>query len=71
MGEAVTEGREGKEEEEGERVVLNAAPLCYCAAVVGGVERRAESLSEVTRGWMFIFRAANYLTAPLTVCVRA
>lgn len=63
--------RRAGEEKEGERVVLNAAPLCYCAAVVGGDERRAESLSEVTHGWMFIFRAANYLTAALTVCVRA
>lgn len=41
------------------------------------VESRAEpsqaeeSLSEVTPGWMFIFRAANYLTTALTVCVRA
>lgn len=32
--------RQGEDEEEGERAVLNAAPLCYCATVVGGEERR-------------------------------
>lgn len=30
-------------------------------------ERGKETLSEVTHGWMFIFRAVNYLTKALAV----
>lgn len=33
--------------------------------------REEESVSEVTHGWMFIFRVVNYLTTALVVCVHA
>lgn len=53
----------------------NAAPLCYCAAVVGGEQRRADERRGVYLKWhmdgcLFLERA-NYLTAAPTVCVRA
>jgi len=68
----LTGGRGTTREEEGERTALNAAPLFSGCCVVRGEERRTEeTLSEVTRGWMFIFRAVNYLTTALAVCVCA
>lgn len=36
-------------------------------AADGGEQSRELSLSEVTQGWMFIFRALNYLTTALTL----
>lgn len=44
--------------------------LCCCGWWTAE-ERREESLSEVTHGGRFIFRAANYLTAVPNVCVHA
>lgn len=38
------------------------AALCCCAAAVGGEESREQTLSEVTRGWMFIFRACRVIS---------
>ena len=70
--------RGGGGDEGGERgVVLNAALLFYCAAVVGGEQsraerRREENLSEVTHGWMFIFRPGELShngTGCVCVCV--
>lgn len=70
MGEADSERRgrgKRKRGKELERTALDETPNVF---VLLWLEKRSgeESLSEVTHGWMFIFRAVNYLRR---LCVRA
>lgn len=76
-GKAITEGRGRKERGgggggEGEGCIKCSSPVLLCCCGWWRAEKsREQSLSEVTHGWMFIFRAPNYLTTALTVCVCA